>query len=209
MIELTLLGGLGSFLAAASCQAPPVVSYEVSLVAEPVAIAANFSLNDISTLARGSPGKAGHPPVGFYVGTFGYSIDIARATLAAQCPERIAVHISMSISGRHIEIGRELASRRCLYSAFLSHYAKHAADDVSIVEKYRRRVERTLQNRPVLLPGSAPPETPLDRAEMARLTSGVVESALQGLSDDRAAAAERVDTPDEIERLTVACADRA
>lgn len=131
------------------------------------------------------------------------------ATLPGQCPERIAVHISMSISGRRIEIGRELASRKCLYSALLTHYRKHATDDVGIVEHYRKRVERTLQERSNLLPGSAGIETPLGRAELVRLTSGIIESALQGLSEDRAAAAERVDTPDEIEHLTDACADRA
>lgn len=209
MIGLALVSGLGSFLAVGSCQVPPTALYDVSLVAEPVTIATGYSLADIATLARGSSGKAGHPPFGFYMGLFGYSIDMAHALLAGQCPERIAVHVSMSISGRRIEIGHELASRKCLYSAFLTHYRKHADDDVAIVEHYRKQVERTLQERPVLLPGSASTVTPLSRAEMVRRTAGIIEIALKRLSEDRAASAKRVDTPDEIERLTDACADRA
>lgn len=210
MIVLTLLGGLGSgLLAVASCQTPLQASYEVTMAAEPVTTATNFSLADIAALARGSSGKAGHPPVGFYVSTFGYSIDVFQGTLSGQCPEQVAVHVSMSISGRHIEIGHELAPKKCVYSAFLGHHRKHADDDVSVVKRYQKKVQSTLWERPPRLLSVQHAVTPVDRAEIVRITAETVNTALQGLSEERATAAKRVDTPDEVKRLIDACANRA
>ncbi len=210
MIVLALLGGFGSgFVTAVSCQMPPQASYEVTLTAEPVTVASSFGLADIEDLARGGSGKAGHPPVGFYVGTFAYSIDVIQDTLPGLCPGRVAVHVFMSISRRHIEVGRELASRRCLYSVFVDHYRKHADNDVALIEGYRERVEHALRDKPPRLRGGEHPAARVERAEITRITAESVETTLQGLSDERATAAQRVDTPDEVRRLTDACADRA
>lgn len=203
MIGLALLVTLsGGELISDRCSEPPKAAYRVMLEVQPVNVASSLTLADISGFAAVNRAAPPHPVYGFYVGTFGYTVSVSLPQrTAAACPGRAEVDVTLMINRRRIEIAREIVRNRCLYTAYVGHYQKHAADDVAVIAKYRDDVERTLQSASEKLPAV----TSASRAEVTQMVKDLVETQLKPLDMDRKAAAARVDSSEELERLNGAC----
>ncbi|SEE38125.1 hypothetical protein SAMN05519104_5944 [Rhizobiales bacterium GAS188] len=173
---------------------------------EPVTSRTDFSLDEIAARASRSRQASGHRPLGFYIGQVIYKIAWHEGPAsAADCPNVLQAVAALSLTGRRIEIGRELAGNPCLYQRALAHYGRHATADEAAFERFAEDIE-TILNRP----GSTPDSRHLNDAGHNHVLEdamrSVIDAALGPLAEVRAMVQNSVDTPSEIETLKdIAC----
>ena len=113
----------------------------------------------------------------------------------------------MQLSDRHIEVGRELRHRPCLFTAALEHYEKKAQADETALARYATAFMTTLRSAPLPTVRLSSNQS-LDegaRAQIEEWMTVLVNESLEALHEDRNAAQQAVDTPDELKRLERAC----
>lgn len=201
MAFATLLTAAAIITRIGACTGPPRASYDVTAAHGRVTISTELSLRQITDLARISGRVGKHAPLGYYLGTFGYQVSVhLDERNETDCSLPIQVSVSLMLLDRRIGIGKELVAWPCLFNLARAHYGHHAtADDAALTELL-------VALRPVLerlaLPGL---RGRADYAEQDRRGVEVaVKSAVDGLLEpfDAARAADRVDTPGEIEALS-------
>jgi hypothetical protein len=104
-----------------------------------------------------------------------------------------------------IEIGRELVDTPCLYATALAHYQRHAALDDAILSQYVAAVTRSLYAAPIPALENAGAEE--NRSRIEAYIGSVIEGNLGLLTQEREAARDRVDAPEEVKRLAEACSN--
>jgi hypothetical protein len=186
------------------CTAEPKVSIAIVAIHDPPTLRFEYSRKQLRDIARSTHRGAKHEPLGYYFGKFGYTIDMRFLPAGADCPERIAITLTMGLFDRQIEVAGDLPEGRCLYRAALSHYRRHAqADDVTF-SRYARLAARALHAVPTRqIAGTNPSPADTDRIKLN--IESIVEKSLSSFNDDREAAQIMVDTPAEVDRLAVAC----
>jgi hypothetical protein len=197
-----------SSAAAAACDMSQRADVQVIAKPESVALATEFSLEQINRLARDTGYVGKGPRLGFYVGTF---LDTVSATVEVgpetPCTRHIRIEVDMSLVGRRIEIGRELRQRLCLFSAALQHYKKKANADEGAFAQYVESTAAMLRATP--LPAvDIRPDGRLDGESRRQLEQWVKKRLGQSLTafrEARITAQQAIDTPEEIGRLTQSC----
>lgn len=187
----------------AACTPEPRL--DVAVVAEhhrPV-VRSSYSLGELRGLAARSGGPPGrHPPLGFYAGTFGYTVEVtADKTGAPGCEPAMSVRVGMFLADRLIEIGADLP---CRPAAVLSHYLAHAARDDELLGRYANRVAAALDR---MSRSGLPGKSTRGNAEdaMAAAVRHTVEEQLRSYDEDRRQVLEAADNDEELARLRTAC----
>jgi hypothetical protein len=66
-----------------------------------------------------------------------------------ECSEPVRVRVTVMLANRRIEIGKELTSKPCLFSAVLDHYRRHAVFDDAVLTEFARALEAGLKRLPL------------------------------------------------------------
>jgi hypothetical protein len=206
--SLLLVVGLSQFSAVA-CESR--VKTDVNIIAEsaPVSVASDFSLSHIATLAHRAPHSAVQPPPGFYISTVVHKVSMQLEPGPTHaCAGDLRIDVSIELTGRQIEIGREMTEQSCRYSAILRHYQKKAAVDSAVFTKYLDVVKAALHAAPLptLQIGTDEDLSAATRQRIEQWVKKVVDQHLQSYQVARLLAMQAVDTPDEMRQLSEACA---
>ncbi|NCC03878.1 MAG: hypothetical protein EOM37_07515 [Proteobacteria bacterium] len=125
--------------------------------------------------------------------------------LQAICGQITKVEMTFGFDDTTIYMPREISSGSCAYNQVLEHENKHVTVDRMIVESYAPYVQNEL-NRIVQAIGVVRGQNPYDVESMLRQTlNKKVEEIGQYLTAQRSEAQDRVDTPQEYERLSKSC----
>jgi hypothetical protein len=193
---------------AAACGVSPRADIQVFAEPGPVSVGSTFSLSEIDQLARETGYGGSGPRLGFYIGRFLDNISVGlEPDLVTGCEERVRVEVHMQLSDRHIEVGRELRHRPCLFTAALEHYEKKAQADETAFARYATAFTTTLRSTPLptvslFLNQSLDEDA---RAQIEEWVTVLMNGSVEALHEERNAAQQAVDTPDELERLERAC----
>jgi hypothetical protein len=199
---------LATSMAVGACPNSPKAKIDVVGTHGPVPIHADLSLADLEQMAKKSGRTENHPPLGFYYGQFSYTLSIGVEGGLPVCEALVHITVIMRLTHRTIEIARDLVATPCRYEAALAHYERHAAWDDAILSRYVGAVLRSLNTAPIPpLEENAAAEENRNRIETH--VRSVVERSLEFLTQEREAARDRVDTPDEVKRLAETCSSPA
>jgi len=187
------------------CLTEPEVTIDIVALHDPPTLHSEFSLQQLRDIAQSTHRGGKHEPLGYYFGKFGYTIDMRFAPAGLDCPETIAITLTMGLFDRQIEVAGDLPEGRCLYRTALLHYRRHAQADDDVFSRYARRVTLALHAAPTRQIGGPNP-SPADIDKIKLNIESIVEKALSSFNDDRDAAETAVDTPAEVDRLAHACA---
>ena len=193
---------------AAACGVSPRADIQVVAEPGPVSVGSTFSLSEIDQLARETGYGGSGPRLGFYIGRFLHTVAIGlEPDLVTGCAERARVEVHMQLSDRHIEVGSELRQRPCLFTAALEHYEKKAKADEAALARYATAFATTLRSThlPAVNLFSTQSLDEDARAQIEEWVTVLVNESLQALHEERNAAQQAVDTPDELKRLERAC----
>jgi hypothetical protein len=192
---------------AAVCPGPTNAAIDVVVVHGPADTGADLSLAQISEMASRTGRGGKHAPVGFYVGSFGYTVrvDVSRRD-NAECPGPVHVTVTLALTDRHIQIAKEWAANPCTFAAARDHYLRHAAADDAVVSQFARALEAASRQVPLPPPTRDPASAEEDRRAVERAMAAMVDRGLESLGRARADARDSVDTPDEVRKLSDACA---
>jgi hypothetical protein len=187
------------------CATEPKVAIDIVALHNPPTLHSEFSLQQLRDIVHSTHRGGKHEPLGYYFGKFGYTIDIRFAPAGMDCPETIAITLTMGLFDRQIEVAGDLPEGRCLYRIALSHYRHHAQADDVVFSRYARLSARALHATPTrLIAGTNPSPADIDKIKLN--IESIVEKALSSFNDDRDAAEAAADTPAEVDRLGHACA---
>jgi hypothetical protein len=193
---------------AAACGVSPRPDIQVFAEPGPVSVGSTFSLSEIDQLARETGYRGSGPRLGFYIGRFLHTISIGlEPDLVTGCGERMRVEVHLQLSDRHIEVGKELRHRPCLFTAAHEHYEKKAQADETAFARYVTAFTTTIRSAPLPTVNLFSNQS-LDEGTRAQIEGWVtvlVNDSLEALHEERIAAQEAVDTPDELKRLERAC----
>ena len=151
ILPLSLLFAVGLIqTAAAACEGSTRPSIHVIAEPAPVSVAADFSLSEISHLAH----RAGEPheraPMGFYISTVLHRVSMqVEPGITTTCAENLQIELTIQLTSRRIEIGREIQRQPCRYRTVLRHYQKKAMADNEAFADYVNTVATTLRNTPM------------------------------------------------------------
>lgn len=202
MIGTALALAAPLLLPVSACTAAPPVVYVVASHG-PVAVAADFTLGQLAEMAART-GRAGkHPPLGFYFAQFGYTISLGPADRRPGGCARPAT-VKVMLLNRRIELGKEISPPACLAAA-REHYLRHAATDDAILTQFAGALRAAFPRISLPPPGTDSGGRESDPAALEHAVRAVVDRGLQSLDAARAAAPKQVDTPEEVERLALAC----
>ncbi len=112
--------GLGAGQARAeapSCAATAERHVVVDQDIGPVTVATDFDLAAIAAMATRLGASFARPPEGFYLGKFAATVTVDPAEAPETCDAPIAIHVTLHLTGRVIEIGRDLLSQPCRQAA--------------------------------------------------------------------------------------------
>jgi len=160
---------------------------------EKVTVATDFDLAAINAMADKLGASVARPPQGFYLGRFLYTVDAKPAQVQEDCSSAVDIHVTLHLTKRVIEIGRELRAQPCRQSAEIEHYQRHAAADAAVIARYAALIRDHLTTEPI------PP------GDLNNWVKSIVEHDIKPLNDDRRAAQNGVNTPAEFARLDGAC----
>ena len=190
---------------AEACLTEPKVTIDIIAIHDPPTLYSEFTLQQLRDISQNTHRGGNHEPLGYYFGKFGYTIDVRFPPAGMDCPETIAITLTMGLFDRQIEVAGDLPEGRCLYRTALSHYRHHAQADEVIFSRYARLAARALHATPTRqIAGTNPSPADIDKIKLN--IESIVEKALSSFNDDRDAAQAMVDTPAEVDRLAHACA---
>lgn len=189
-----LLTSLSLTMPVSACPEPTTVAFDVIALHGTVYEATDYTLAQINEMAHRTDRSGKHAPLGFYSSDFGYTIS-----------EPVHLAVTLMLSDRRIQIGKDLLAEPCLYALAREHYRRHAAaDDVALSES-TPAVEKSLQQ--VSLPRLQHDATRAgaDREKLQVAVRVAVDQTLAQLEAQRANAREAVDTPEEVKKLSGTC----
>lgn len=190
---------------ASGCIQQPAIDFDVAAIHRPPSVRTDFDLKQLTAMAAATHRRGKHDPLGFYLGTFGYTIDVQFDRDEERCVREVAIRMAFSLIDRRIEIARDLREHPCLYKAALAHYMRHANADDRVFSQYVRRVEQALRTTPNEEILDSPSTDGLDESRVKAAVTRITEEVLAPFSAARDAAPDAVDTPLEVERLSSAC----
>ena len=191
-------------LAGTACVATPKIAIDIVAIHDPPALHSDVTLQQLHEIAEKTHRGGKHRALGYYFGTFGYTIEVRFAPSDAICPDTIAITITMRLFDRQVEVAEDLPEGDCLYRAAVVHYRRHALADDVVFSHYARIVSRALHATPSSLIAGAPP-SPAGADQIKKNLVSVIEAALSPFTGDRDAAQAAVDTPAEVDRLACPC----
>lgn len=193
---------LASTSPVAACSPEPRLT--VSVVAEhhPPAVRSSYSLGQLRDFAARAGHRGQHAPLGFYAGTFGYTVDVrAEEAGAPGCASVMHVRVGMLLGDRLIEVG---ADGPCRPEAVLSHYLVHADQDDRLLSRYASRALAMFDRTPLTdLLGTAAQDN--SREAVAVIVRRAMDGLLQSYDEDRPQALEAADSDEELAKLREAC----
>jgi hypothetical protein len=188
-----VLGGGAAWADNGSCAADTQRQVVVDQDIKPVSVSSDFDLASISSMAAKFGASIARPPEGFYLGRFSYTVDSDPTDTPEDCSGAIHIHLTLHLTERVIEIGRELLSQPCRQSAEIEHYQRHATADAAVIARYAALIRDHLTAEPIK------PGEPHD------WVSAIVERDIKPLNDDRRAAQNAINTPGEFAHIDGAC----
>jgi hypothetical protein len=194
--------------AVAQCDGTLKLGTVVVAEREPVTAAADFSVDQISGLAKRSGTQSDTAPLGFYtaqvVDELSVSLDHAES---GECLPRLKVELHLRLAQRRIEIGREVMKQPCQYEAVMEHYRKKAAADEAAFIAYVDAVATALRVTPFSFTAKQATAGLDDaaKAEVEHWVKAVVDQGGRQFHEARVAAQREVDSPDELGRVKQAC----
>jgi hypothetical protein len=207
LLLVTLALGLAR-PAFAKCDGELKVDTRVVAEREPVASAANFSLDQIADLAKRSGNAPDTAPLGFYTARVTDEVEVSPGRDAGgSCLPHIQVELHLRLAQRRIEIGQEVARQPCLRDLVLEHYRKKAAADDEAFAVYVDAVADALRTTPFsgAFGREDAPRDDATRTEVQQWVKSIVDRGWQPYHGARAAAQRAVNTPEEMRRLAQAC----
>jgi len=188
-----VLGGGAAWADNGSCAADAQRHVEVDQDIKTVAVSTDFDLAAIDTMAAKFGASIARPPEGFYLGRFSYTMDTDPAEVPEDCSATVHIHLTLHLTERVIEIGRELLSQPCRESAEIEHYQRHATADAAVIARYAALIRDHLTAEPIK-PG-----------DLRDWVGAIVERDIKSLNDDRRAAQNAINTPGEFAHIDGAC----
>jgi len=190
---------------AAPCARPPNVALEVNVQEAPVAITQDITFDDLKAVSARLGQQPAHPVLGFYAGTLGYTLSgiepaDAESGSVFGCPN-FRLEAKFVAVDRRIVIVRELVGSPCRLRAALDHYRRHA--DASSVALHRfasglqAKLGQEIERRIVLAKGT--PD------ELRHYVDTRLDAALGGFSASLPELQRKVDTKEEVQRLSASC----
>ena len=202
----TLLAAGWLALASPVAACPPEPRLDVAVLAEhfPPAVRSSYTFGELNELAAKMGRQGRHAPLGFYVGTFGYTVDVEPVAEpgSAHCDPAIRVQVRLLLGERLVEVG---TGGPCRPEAVLSHYLVHADQDDRLLSRYASQATTMFDRMPrsELLGAPAPGDAREDAVET------VVRRAMDGLlssyDEDWKQASAAADSDEELARLREAC----
>jgi hypothetical protein len=187
-----------------ACETPPDLHIEVTSKFDTPPVRNDYTLAHIAALARQQHRDNGRALLGFYIGEFGYVVDLVPEGDPV-CPTRIQAIVTLRLEHRLIEIGQEAAASSCVYPGALRHYQRLAQVDEQTVERFGARVAAMLvQASPALKQTYAPHAEDLD-ATLRGQIQAVVDRATAPLQGMRQDAQQAVNSSDELKQLASSC----
>ena len=200
MQTLALVALLPIGTAAGSCSELPTLLLEVQAKHKGVAVATDLSLAEIRDLWRrsGSPGI--YEPFGFYTGGFTSAVRVDVPDPGA-CPAQVRIIVSMLLTNRQIEIGRELLANPCLYTAAVAHYRLLAATDDTLFSAFSARMRVSIPNELRVHTAGALPTGIEGRSRIEETIKSALDSGYKSYQANLAVARDQVDAPGELRNL--------
>lgn len=189
-----------------ACSAPAKMAFSLEALHEPVDVQMNFTLAEIVGLAEQSGWVGNHTPVGFSIAKTGYSVSLAvDAAAEAACSEPIQVSVIVRLMHRHIEVAKDLASDPGCMAAARHHYILQAASTDVTLTHFAEELSLVLSQRTLPNLQHDPARTDEDRARIDQVTRTAIDRVRPFLAVAVRAAAQGIDTPDEVGGLAQAC----
>lgn len=191
---------------ASGCSGPPRVSYAVVASHGAIQEATDYSLAEISQMAHRTGRLGKHAPLGFYFAGFGYNVAVDVSALSeTTCSEPVHVTVTMMLFDRHIQIAKELVTQPCLFSLVRDHYHRHAHADDVVLSASARSLQREVERIPLPSLQHDAALVDEDRQRFQHAIAASIDEMLAPLDVARANARERVDTPEEVKKLSGSC----
>ena len=115
---------------ATACPGPAKATFSIEALHEPVDVAMDFTLSEITQLADQTGWTGNHTPLGFSIAKTGYRVNLAvDPTNEVVCSEPIQVSIVVMLTNRRIEIAKDLSRDPNCLSLARRHYILRAASD--------------------------------------------------------------------------------
>lgn len=192
-------------LLASNCVEPPVKASVLGDVGA-ITVATSLSLTQIKALSERVGGVRAHEPYGFYVSKVAYEIAVQIGNGRHDiCAGPVDIQVTVSLEGRHIEVGEELRQNACLFTAVASHYQRHAAADATVFRNYIPVVVSALDKAPLSMLVGIGGNSDGSNQKIARAVQDIIDPILHDMQAAQAVAVDAVDTPDEIEQLRPEC----
>lgn len=205
-----LLTALALAKPVAACSGPTPAIFAVVASHGPIKEATNYTLREISELANRTGRLGKHAPLGFYFAGFGYNVAVDVSALSeTTCSEPVRVTVTLMLFDRHIQIGKELLAEPCLFALARDHYRRHAGADDAVLSESARALEVTLQHIPLPELQRDAASADEDRQRVQHAVAAVMDEKLAPLDATRANARDKVDTPEEVKKLSGSCTSGA
>lgn len=189
------------------CTAPAQVRVTQLAVSEaPLAIQSNFSRDELQAMASELSQRPPHPVLGFYRGTVGYRIGLARGTVpstASSCSLPIEVQLQLVVPERMIELAKELRSDPCLWRAALAHYQRHATAASQALHSFAPELAAALPQK--IDGGEQDLSTATGRVALEQRLGAFIDAALAVFSQSLATIGVEVDGSAEARALGAGC----
>jgi hypothetical protein len=207
---LSLVLGLGLIATTAvACETGTTPTIEVVAEPTPVVVASHLTLSDIAELARHAGQTSDQNPMGFYTSQVTNEVHVEPgAGPNALCAAAMRIIVNIRLADRRIEVAREVLEQPCRYDAVLRHYERKADADRKVFDDYVMTVA-------IALRGAQMPPLQMDIDETALVAArqsletwvkAIVTPNLQLLHTARVTAFHALDSVDEVQRISHACA---
>ncbi len=168
----------------------------------PPTIQFSYSLDQLRAMAAEVGHQGAHPPLGFYVGTFGYAVDVReQAARVPGCAATMQVQVSLILHERVIEVG---VGGPCQTDGVASHYLLHGAQDDRLLSQYAALARARLDAARALGLLAASKSGSGGDALTATVRS-IMDELLEPFDADRKQAFASADTAEELARLRATC----
>lgn len=186
---------------AAACLEQPVPQVEIAVERGAVKESSTMSLDDIRKLHEANGAPSPHKPLGFYLSTFSYRIEVDDP-YPAHCAGQVRVRISMVLDSRQIVLGREVVANRCLRDAAASHYRQHARANALAVIDLSVRIKSLVSDQGTI---KSLQEAGAALSNIERVLKPVLEGELPGFEAKNRELQSNVDSSAALQKLEDAC----
>lgn len=195
-----LLGCLSLSAGYARAQAPcpaPATSFAVTAEHHPPVVRSSYTREELRILAGSASNGSPHPPLGFYVGTFGYRIEVDTRE-AQECD--LAVTVRLFLEPRLIEVAND---GPCQPEVVAEHYLLHAREDDLLLSRTAAQARDMLDGIRRARPSEMPDKN--GRGAVVHWVATAMDRLLQPYDDARKHALGAADTTAELARLDQGC----